>query len=112
MAPDLAVTVIRSTGRATQFTHNMSCIILLISSSGLPLTTDHWPLAEGGGFPWCKEVGCPPRSDLRLSGPPSGQGACGRALTRNRKAPADLRADSLSPVPRSPQSKVDTGATA
>ncbi|GFO38943.1 hypothetical protein PoB_006544800 [Plakobranchus ocellatus] len=37
----------------------------------------------------------PQQGDLRLSGPPSGQGASGRARTRDRRAPADLRADLL-----------------
>ncbi|GFO34477.1 hypothetical protein PoB_006098200 [Plakobranchus ocellatus] len=32
---------------------------------------------------------------LRLSGPPSGQGAGGGARTRDRRVPVDLRADSL-----------------
>ncbi|GFN98545.1 hypothetical protein PoB_002505100 [Plakobranchus ocellatus] len=39
------------------------------------------------------------RGDLRLSGPPSGQGADGGAGTRDRSVPADLRGDSLAPVP-------------
>ncbi|GFO16158.1 hypothetical protein PoB_004266300 [Plakobranchus ocellatus] len=35
--------------------------------------------------------------DLRLSGPPSGQGAAGGgARIRNRRVPADIRVDSLS----------------
>ncbi|GFN88420.1 hypothetical protein PoB_001492600 [Plakobranchus ocellatus] len=37
--------------------------------------------------------------DLRLSGPPSGQGTGGGARTRDRKVPAGFRADSLAPVP-------------
>ncbi|GFN85246.1 MAM and LDL-receptor class a domain-containing protein 1-like [Plakobranchus ocellatus] len=37
----------------------------------------------------------PKPGDLRLSGPPSGQGAGGGARTRDRRVPADLRADSL-----------------
>ncbi|GFO02159.1 cathepsin d [Plakobranchus ocellatus] len=41
--------------------------------------------------------------DLRLSDPPSGQSACGGARTRNRRVPADLRADSQSTVPPSPR---------
>ncbi|GFN75531.1 hypothetical protein PoB_000203700 [Plakobranchus ocellatus] len=43
---------------------------------------------------------CPQRGDLRLSGPPSGQGAGAR--TRDRKVPADFRADSLATVPPTP----------
>ncbi|GFO42323.1 hypothetical protein PoB_006882800 [Plakobranchus ocellatus] len=42
---------------------------------------------------------CPQQGDLRLSGPPSGQGTSGGAQTRNRRVPADLRADSLATVP-------------
>ncbi|GFO24643.1 hypothetical protein PoB_005114800 [Plakobranchus ocellatus] len=41
----------------------------------------------------------PQQGDLRLSGPPSGQGAGGGARTRDRKVPADFRADSLATVP-------------
>ncbi|GFO11836.1 hypothetical protein PoB_003834100 [Plakobranchus ocellatus] len=41
----------------------------------------------------------PQQGDLRLSGPPSGRGLRGGALTRNRSVLADLRADSLTTVP-------------
>ncbi|GFO29782.1 hypothetical protein PoB_005628700 [Plakobranchus ocellatus] len=44
----------------------------------------------------------PQQGDLKLSGPPSGQGAGGGARTRDRKVPADLRADSLATVPPTP----------
>ncbi|GFO03620.1 hypothetical protein PoB_003012500 [Plakobranchus ocellatus] len=37
----------------------------------------------------------PQQGDLRLSGLPPGQGAGGGARTRDRRVPADLRADSL-----------------
>ncbi|GFN75112.1 hypothetical protein PoB_000161800 [Plakobranchus ocellatus] len=47
----------------------------------------------------------PHQGDLRLSGPPSGQGAGGGARTRHRRVPADLRADSLATVHRRPQRK-------
>ncbi|GFO15554.1 hypothetical protein PoB_004205900 [Plakobranchus ocellatus] len=40
----------------------------------------------------------PQQGDLRLSGPPSGQDAGGGARTRDRRVPADLRADSLATV--------------
>ncbi|GFO49694.1 hypothetical protein PoB_007619900 [Plakobranchus ocellatus] len=40
----------------------------------------------------------PPQGDLRLSGPPSGQGAGSGARTRDRRVPADLRADSQATV--------------
>ncbi|GFO45857.1 hypothetical protein PoB_007236200 [Plakobranchus ocellatus] len=44
----------------------------------------------------------PQQGDLRLSGPPSGQGAGAGARTRDRRVPADLRADSLATVPPTP----------
>ncbi|GFO25759.1 craniofacial development protein 2-like [Plakobranchus ocellatus] len=40
----------------------------------------------------------PQQGDLRLSGPPSGQGAGSGARTCDRKVPADLRADSQATV--------------
>ncbi|GFO27382.1 hypothetical protein PoB_005388700 [Plakobranchus ocellatus] len=40
----------------------------------------------------------PQQGDLRLSGPPSGQGAGSGARTRDRRVPADLRADSQATV--------------
>ncbi|GFO11695.1 hypothetical protein PoB_003820000 [Plakobranchus ocellatus] len=40
----------------------------------------------------------PQQGDLRLSGPPSGQGAGSGARTRDRRIPADLRADSQATV--------------
>ncbi|GFO11197.1 Gc-rich sequence DNA-binding factor 1 [Plakobranchus ocellatus] len=42
--------------------------------------------------------GSPQQGDLRLSGPPSGQGAGSGARTRDRRVPADLRADSQATV--------------
>ncbi|GFN89238.1 hypothetical protein PoB_001574400 [Plakobranchus ocellatus] len=44
----------------------------------------------------------PQQGDLRLSGPPSGQGAGGEARTCDRRVPADLRADSLATMPPTP----------
>ncbi|GFN85483.1 hypothetical protein PoB_001198900 [Plakobranchus ocellatus] len=44
----------------------------------------------------------PQQGDLRLQGPPSGRGADGGARTRDRRVPADLRADSQATVPPSP----------
>ncbi|GFN74716.1 hypothetical protein PoB_000122200 [Plakobranchus ocellatus] len=40
----------------------------------------------------------PQQGDLRLSGPPPGQGAGSRVRTRDRRVPADLRADSQATV--------------
>ncbi|GFO03448.1 hypothetical protein PoB_002995300 [Plakobranchus ocellatus] len=40
-------------------------------------------------------IASPQQGDLRLLGPPSGQGAGSGARTRDRRVPADLRADSL-----------------
>ncbi|GFN75936.1 hypothetical protein PoB_000244200 [Plakobranchus ocellatus] len=48
---------------------------------------------------------CPQQGDLRLSGPPSGQDAGGGARTRDRRVPADLRADTLATVPPTPPSE-------
>ncbi|GFN74299.1 hypothetical protein PoB_000080500 [Plakobranchus ocellatus] len=43
-----------------------------------------------------------PQGDLRLSGPMLGQSVGGGAQTRDRRVHADLRADSLAPVPPTP----------
>ncbi|GFN86656.1 hypothetical protein PoB_001316200 [Plakobranchus ocellatus] len=45
---------------------------------------------------------CPQHGDLRLKGPPSGQGASGGARTPNKRVSTDLRADSLSTVVPTP----------
>ncbi|GFO18286.1 hypothetical protein PoB_004479100 [Plakobranchus ocellatus] len=45
----------------------------------------------------------PQQGDLRLSGPPTGQGVGGRARTRDRRALADLWADLLPTMPPKPQ---------
>ncbi|GFO18420.1 hypothetical protein PoB_004492500 [Plakobranchus ocellatus] len=42
------------------------------------------------------------QGDLRLKGPPSGRGADGGARARDRRVPADLRADSLTTEPPTP----------
>ncbi|GFO50423.1 hypothetical protein PoB_007692800 [Plakobranchus ocellatus] len=47
-------------------------------------------------------IASPQQGDLRLLGPPSGQGAGSGARTRNRRVPADLRADSLTTVSPTP----------
>ncbi|GFO25518.1 hypothetical protein PoB_005202300 [Plakobranchus ocellatus] len=47
-------------------------------------------------------VCCAQQGDLRLSGLPSDQGTGGGARTRNRRIPADLRADSLVIEPPKP----------
>ncbi|GFO18170.1 hypothetical protein PoB_004467500 [Plakobranchus ocellatus] len=44
----------------------------------------------------------PQQGDLRLLGPPSSRSADGGARTRNRRVPADLRADSQVTVPQTP----------
>ncbi|GFN76272.1 hypothetical protein PoB_000277800 [Plakobranchus ocellatus] len=49
-------------------------------------------------------IASPQQGDLRLSGPPSGQGAGSGARTRDRRVPADLKADSQATVlPTPPQ---------
>ncbi|GFO03392.1 hypothetical protein PoB_002989700 [Plakobranchus ocellatus] len=50
----------------------------------------------------CMYIACPQHGDLRLSDPPLGQDISGGARTRNRRVPAELRADSLSTVPPTP----------
>ncbi|GFO44414.1 hypothetical protein PoB_007091900 [Plakobranchus ocellatus] len=47
-------------------------------------------------------IASPQQNDIRLSSPPSGQGAGGGARTSDRRVPADLRADSLASVPPTP----------
>ncbi|GFO01885.1 hypothetical protein PoB_002839000, partial [Plakobranchus ocellatus] len=48
-------------------------------------------------------IASPQQGDLRLLGPPSGQGTGSRARTRDRRVPADLRADSLTTGPPTPR---------
>ncbi|GFO07053.1 DNA repair protein rhp54 [Plakobranchus ocellatus] len=48
--------------------------------------------------PCIQRMKSPQQGDLRLSGPPSGQGAGSGARTRDRRVPADLRADSQATV--------------
>ncbi|GFO39740.1 hypothetical protein PoB_006624500 [Plakobranchus ocellatus] len=50
-------------------------------------------------------VASPQKGDLRLYGPPSGQGADGGARTRDKRVPANLRADSQVTVPPIPSKK-------
>ncbi|GFO31116.1 hypothetical protein PoB_005762100 [Plakobranchus ocellatus] len=45
----------------------------------------------------------PQESDLMFSGPPSGESVGGGARTRDRRVPADFRADSLATVPPTPE---------
>ncbi|GFN85895.1 hypothetical protein PoB_001240100 [Plakobranchus ocellatus] len=52
-----------------------------------------------GFLGWFLLIASPQQDDLRLSGPPSGQGTGGRARIRYRRVPADLRAVSLATVP-------------
>ncbi|GFO20279.1 hypothetical protein PoB_004678400 [Plakobranchus ocellatus] len=50
-----------------------------------------------------RDVQSPQKGDLKLSDPPSGQGAGGETRTRDKRVPAaDLRADSLSSLPPTP----------
>ncbi|GFO45505.1 hypothetical protein PoB_007201000 [Plakobranchus ocellatus] len=48
-------------------------------------------------------IASPQQGDLRLSGPPSGQGAGSGARIRDRRVPADLRADSQATVVPTPR---------
>ncbi|GFO28757.1 hypothetical protein PoB_005526200 [Plakobranchus ocellatus] len=63
---------------------------------------------SGGEGVGCMYIGWPQHGDLRFSGPPSGQGASSGARNRNRRVPADFRADSLSTVPPTPPEKKQT----
>ncbi|GFO39599.1 hypothetical protein PoB_006610400 [Plakobranchus ocellatus] len=47
-------------------------------------------------------IACPQQGDLRLLGPPSGQGAGSGARTRDRRVPANITADLLDTVPPKP----------
>ncbi|GFN90065.1 hypothetical protein PoB_001657100 [Plakobranchus ocellatus] len=62
---------------------------------------DDHTITKTNGFQFSfMNVASPQQGDLRLSGPPSGQGAGGGgARTRDRKISADLGADSLSTMP-------------
>ncbi|GFO21793.1 hypothetical protein PoB_004829800 [Plakobranchus ocellatus] len=57
---------------------------------------------------WLFIYSSPQQGDLKLLGPPSGQGASGGARIRDRRAPADLRVDSLNTEPQTPQMVKDT----
>ncbi|GFO32494.1 hypothetical protein PoB_005899900 [Plakobranchus ocellatus] len=54
---------------------------------------------------WFSYVASPQEGDLRLLGPPSGQGAGNRTRTRDRRVPADLGADSLATVSLTPMNR-------
>ncbi|GFO23108.1 hypothetical protein PoB_004961300 [Plakobranchus ocellatus] len=52
---------------------------------------------------WFLYITSPQQGDFRLSSPPSGQGANGRARILDRRVPRDLRVDSLVTAPTAPQ---------
>ncbi|GFO09768.1 hypothetical protein PoB_003627300 [Plakobranchus ocellatus] len=54
---------------------------------------------------YVERLASPQQGDLRLSGPPSGQGASSGARTCDRRVPADLRADSQATVLPTPPEK-------
>ncbi|GFO43452.1 hypothetical protein PoB_006995700 [Plakobranchus ocellatus] len=54
-------------------------------------------------------VACPQHGYLRLSGPPLGEVASGGARTRNKRAPADLRANWLSNRRPNGRGKMESG---
>ncbi|GFO49216.1 hypothetical protein PoB_007572100 [Plakobranchus ocellatus] len=62
-----------------------------------------WDSSDDRGRDRSEDRASPQRGDLRLSGPPSGQGAGSGARTRDRMVPADLRADSQATVLPTPQ---------
>ncbi|GFN79093.1 hypothetical protein PoB_000559900 [Plakobranchus ocellatus] len=55
-------------------------------------------------------IASPQQGDLRLSGPPSGQGAGSGARTRDRRVPADLGADSQATVLPTPPREIRVNA--
>ncbi|GFO49329.1 hypothetical protein PoB_007583400 [Plakobranchus ocellatus] len=67
---------------------------------GVKITVRKLLVGGGGRFLY---KASPQRDDVRLSGPPSGQGAGGGARTCDRWIPADLTADSLATVPPTPR---------
>ncbi|GFO48301.1 hypothetical protein PoB_007480600 [Plakobranchus ocellatus] len=71
-------------------------VLLRFHSSGsqYPLTVCLWFCSLAFGI----TPNPPQQGDLRPSGPPSDQGAGGGGRTRDRRVPADLRADSLATV--------------
>ncbi|GFN78890.1 hypothetical protein PoB_000539600 [Plakobranchus ocellatus] len=67
------------------------------------LRADSLAVSHQHSFTYWQKDGRPSiKGNLRLSGPPSGQGAGGGARNRERNVPADLRADSLVTVPPMP----------
>ncbi|GFN74368.1 hypothetical protein PoB_000087400 [Plakobranchus ocellatus] len=58
------------------------------------------------GLVWFLYIASPQQGDLRLSDPPSGQGAGDGARTRDRWVSADLSADSLATEPPTPHGKL------
>ncbi|GFO17122.1 hypothetical protein PoB_004362700 [Plakobranchus ocellatus] len=64
--------------------------------------TFSWGCMDGSGFEFLY-IASLQQGDLRLSGPPSGQGAGIEARTRDRRVPADLRADSQATVLPTPR---------
>ncbi|GFN83475.1 hypothetical protein PoB_000998100 [Plakobranchus ocellatus] len=90
---------------------NIACIILTVAySNRLKTTTSCYSMTSAARRRkscspikvFTKDVS-PQQGDLRLSGPPSGQGAGGLAQVRNRRVLADLREDSLATVPPTPR---------
>ncbi|GFO26214.1 hypothetical protein PoB_005271900 [Plakobranchus ocellatus] len=64
-----------------------------------------WP--DGGPESLRSPCSNPQQDDLRLSGPPSGRGAGGGARTRDRRVPADLRADLLTTLLPTPHKEIE-----
>ncbi|GFN76367.1 hypothetical protein PoB_000287300 [Plakobranchus ocellatus] len=57
---------------------------------------------KGSGFIY---IASPQQGDIRLQGPPSGRGADDGARTRDRRVPADVRADSQATLLSTPRRK-------
>ncbi|GFN87604.1 hypothetical protein PoB_001411000 [Plakobranchus ocellatus] len=65
----------------------------LVSNANLKLS-NFYTLFDSLSVGWFLYIASPQHGDLRLSGPTPGMGADSRARNRDRRVPADLRADS------------------
>ncbi|GFO21315.1 hypothetical protein PoB_004782000 [Plakobranchus ocellatus] len=87
--------------RSVSTWHLLQCVSMAspaVCQYGISRSVSAWHL------PQCSQS----TGDLRFLGPPSGQGAGRGARTRDRRLPADLRADSLTTVPPMPPKESNT----
>ncbi|GFO21098.1 hypothetical protein PoB_004760300 [Plakobranchus ocellatus] len=76
------------------------------SSRGRPLCMSPVHREQLAPGIWQGKTSVPQQADLRLSGPPSGQGAGNGVRTRNKRIPTEIRADSLATVPPTPPTQL------